>query len=835
MRMPIRQQIGAYRVVRELGRGGMGVVYLGERDDGQFRRRVAVKLLRASPDAEELHRRFRAERQILASLAHPNIAQLLDGGITDGQLPYLVMEYIEGSPITEYCDRNGLGIEARLRLFQSVCAAVHHAHRNLIVHRDLKPGNILVTEEGDAKLLDFGIAKLLNPAFAALTLPVTHAAHRLMTPQYASPEQVRGDPLSTASDIYSLGVILYELIAGHRPYEISAGSAHEIGELVCEREPPRPSAAAGTNERVVRDDGSTVVIAPAGVARARGTTVERLRQTLRGDLDAIVMMALRKEPARRYGSADLFAADVQRYLDGFPVVAHAGTRWYHLRRFLRRRRREATAAAIVVAAMVGGTAIALSQAASARRAQLRAEEALASSDAVSAFLVSLFEAYQPEMLRGGADAARSFLAQGAAEADRLAGQPVVQARMFEAMGRVHLSLGEYARGRELLERSLALREAALGPVHPDVATTLFHLADARRRQGRYREASGVSRRALDIRTAIFGDAHPAVADALAQLGGLAVYLNELDEAETLIRRAVAARRASGAHESTLPPTLETLGSLLWRRGKNAEAERVLRESLELSERVHGPAHYQSAYGMLRLADVIKGEPGRDDEVEALYREGLRRLRATLGDRHPSVGYAMSDLSAMIAARGKTVEAEQLARQSLSIMRDVFGPTHPNVAGGMGGLANAFLHAGRLAEAEAAMREALAGWEATIGPTHQTYLWGLVAFARIRARRGAVAEGDSLVRHAIRVRQEVLGDGETVLMGLTIAALGEVAAIGDQRARADSLYQRALAILRVNVADSHFDVRRINGEVAALYERWGRREDAALYRRRAGGR
>ncbi|MDF1502955.1 serine/threonine-protein kinase, partial [Roseisolibacter sp. H3M3-2] len=237
------RRIGPYRVLRELGRGGMGVVHLAERDDGQYRRRVAVKVLRASPHADDLHRRFVAERQILASLSHPNVAQLLDGGVVD-DLPYLVIEYVDGVPITEYCDRHRLGVDARLRLFADVCAAVHHAHQNLVLHRDLKPSNVLVTAAGQVKLLDFGIAKLLNPTLGALQQPVTRTAYRLMTPEYASPEQVRGDTLTTASDVYGLGLLLYELLVGRPAHRVAGDSPRAVLEAVCEREPERPSGAA---------------------------------------------------------------------------------------------------------------------------------------------------------------------------------------------------------------------------------------------------------------------------------------------------------------------------------------------------------------------------------------------------------------------------------------------------------------------------------------------------------------------------------------------------------------------------------------------------------------
>ncbi|HEY0782523.1 MAG TPA: serine/threonine-protein kinase, partial [Thermoanaerobaculia bacterium] len=383
------RRIGPYRVVRELGRGGMGVVYLAERDDGEFRRQVAIKLLRNSPDAEELHRRFIAERQILASLSHPNIAQLLDGGTTDGQLPYLVMEYVDGLPMTTYCDRHGLDIPSRLRLFVDVCRAVNSAHQNLVIHRDIKPGNILVTAAGQVKLLDFGIAKLLNAAMGATAVPHTRTAFRVMTPDYASPEQVRGEPLTTGSDVYALGVVLYEVLAGRRPYQIRTGAVRELHELVCEREPERPSTWA--KRPAPPDDPEALT--PAQIASARGTSPDRLQRVLGGDLDAIVMMALRKEPRRRYGSAELLAVDIERYLRGLPVLARHPSRAYYLGKFLGRHRTGATLGAIAVLSLIASTAVAVTQRATAQRerdrataALTQAQQALRESDETTGFL-----------------------------------------------------------------------------------------------------------------------------------------------------------------------------------------------------------------------------------------------------------------------------------------------------------------------------------------------------------------------------------------------------------------------------------------------------------------
>ncbi len=325
-------RVGPYEVLRELGRGGMGVVYLAARADEQFRKRVAIKVIKTGPDEEGVIRRFRRERQILASLDHPNVARLLDGGATGDGRPYFVMEYIEGHPLHEYCDRHRLSIVDRLKVFQQVCSAVAYAHRNLIVHRDLKPSNIIVTADGIPRLLDFGIAKLLNPELSAETPTVTGLA---LTPEYASPEQARGDVVTTASDVYSLGVLLYELLTGHRPYRLKTRLPMEVLKAVCEQEPERPSTIVRQAEDTT-DGSRAVVITPEGVSRARDLTPDRLGRRLRGDLDNIVLMALRKEPLRRYASAEALSEDLRRYLEGLPVKARKGTSAYRAGKYVKR-------------------------------------------------------------------------------------------------------------------------------------------------------------------------------------------------------------------------------------------------------------------------------------------------------------------------------------------------------------------------------------------------------------------------------------------------------------------------------------------------------------------
>ncbi len=363
--------IGPYRVVREIGRGGMGAVYLAAREG--FHQQVALKIIKRGMDTEAIVRRFVQERDVLASLNHPNIGRLLDGGTTDG-LPFIAMEYVEGETITEFCDRKRLTIDERLVLFRKVCAAVAYAHQNLVVHRDIKPSNILIALDGEPKLLDFGIAKLLSPDSFGNTLEPTATSANLMTPEYASPEQIRGEKITTASDIYSLGVLLYELLCGHRPFRFKNRVASEVLQIISERQPPAPSTAASTKEEIAQTEGDTRrILSPDTVAEMRSEKPARLQRKLVGDLDNIVLMALRKEPERRYNSVQQFAEDVRRHLDGLPVAARRATFSYRTAKFIERNRTATAFATVALLAILAGLSVAIWQAAVARQQSARAE------------------------------------------------------------------------------------------------------------------------------------------------------------------------------------------------------------------------------------------------------------------------------------------------------------------------------------------------------------------------------------------------------------------------------------------------------------------------------
>jgi eukaryotic-like serine/threonine-protein kinase len=404
------QNIGHYRVIREIGSGGMGAVYLAVRADDEYNKRVAIKLVQAGIDTQEILNRFRHERQILAAFDHPNIAKLLDGGTTAQGLPYFVMDYVEGTRIDEFSDTHKLSVRERLRLFRNVCSAVQYVHQNLVVHRDLKPGNILVTAEGAPKLLDFGIAKLMKPELFTNALDATRVEFRLMTPGYASPEQVRGEPVTTASDVYSLGVILYELLTSMRPYQVKTDSPAEILRAVCDQEPSRPSTAI---MRSGKADAEQKKSTPEGRALMRGTVPEKLKRQLRGDLDTIVLKALRKEPSRRYVSAEQLSEDLRRHLEGLPVTAHSDSWSYRSRKFVGRHKAGVAAAALIAISLVAGVLATAWQARVARRERAKAEQQF--NDVRKLTTSLLFEFHSAIQDLPGATLARKLMVQRALE------------------------------------------------------------------------------------------------------------------------------------------------------------------------------------------------------------------------------------------------------------------------------------------------------------------------------------------------------------------------------------------------------------------------------------
>lgn len=663
------ERVGPYRMLSELGCGGMGVVYLAERDDDEFTRRVALKVIRPGPDADLLASRFLRERQILADLIHPAIAQLYDGGRTDAGLPYLAMEYVEGQPIDRWCREHRLTIEQRLRLFCVVCDAVQHAHQKLIVHRDLKPAHVLVTGSGDVKLLDFGIARLLDDSAVDPARTTVHA----FTQRYASPEQLRRETVSTATDVYALGVILYELLTGRPPFEEQA-DPYETARAVLESDPPPPSRAA-----------------PAESGRA-----------LRGDLDAIVLTALRRDPTRRYATAAALRDDLGRYLNHEPVRARPETFRYRSAKFLRRRRAAVSAAALVLLltatfATVHGVRITGER----NRAELEARKA----GEVRDFLVALFTGNLPNESLGDTLSVRDLLERGVARTDSLVDQPELRALLLTTLGDVYRVLARYDRAESLINEAVAAYDSLPGAPAVDRAGALLSLANLYWDLGRYDDAVEPARRVLELQRSELSEDH---ADVLSSMSNVATLESRVGNHEHALRLQedllVRRRRALGPNHPAIVVTLSNIGVLHYRQERYEDAERVFREGVELGQRVLPPTHPDVMLLMNNLASVLR-EQDRFDEAEPLLREALALRIQVYGSDHPRVAVSHYNLGRLLHARGNIEEAITHLRTTLDIDRRAYGPSHPEVGADAFQLGSALVDAGQCEDALAVLAEA----------------------------------------------------------------------------------------------------------------------------------
>ncbi len=721
-------RIGPYRILRTLGAGGMGEVFLAERADAEFEQQVAIKVVVGG--SRGVQSRLKIERQILAQLDHPNIAHLLDGGsLPDGTM-YIVMEYVDGEPIDVYCDSNRLDVTARLKLFQTVCAAVHYAHQNLIVHRDLKPSNILVTSAGVPKLLDFGIAKLLDERQARHhTLAVTHADMRIMTPDHASPEQVRGLAITTSSDVYVLGVLLYKLLTGTSPFTIPSMRFADIERTICETDPPRPSHSIGA------DDSA----ASRGIADARNSSSPRLRRILQGDLDNIVFMAMRKEPERRYGSAQQFASDIQRYLDGMPVIARRDTLSYRAAKFVSRHW-VPVAAAVSVAFLILAFALTTylqssriaaerdrvaEQRAVAERERVRAEE-------VSSFLVNLFKLSDPQENRGNQVTARELLDLGAKRLEAgLQDQPATKAALLATVGAVYDSLGQYKDALPMLNESLALQ-----PQSQDKSRvrTLLELGRARAGAGDLGGAEASLQEALHLSQNDRGARSQESGRALWALGQLRQRQGQLTDAKELYNRALDILETTSAPATDASALLDDLAQVYVRGQQWALARQTYERALDIDRRILGDDNPRVATRLNSLATVAQNV-GDLKRAETLYRDAIRRDERDYGALHPETGAAQGNYGSLLQREGRLAEAEPLLREALSVVLSLYGPGHYKVGYARMSLAILLLEKGDLAESESQFRQALDIYDKTLPANHPYRASALMYLAQLLVIRG----------------------------------------------------------------------------------------------------
>ena len=759
--------IGPYRLDRLLGEGGMGAVYVGERADGEFQQKVALKLVRQGLATAEITERFRAERQILARLTHTNIAHLLDGGVTDDGRPWFALEFVQGRDIMTWAGENRLDIEDRVWLFLTVCDAVQFAHRNLVVHRDLKPNNILVSDEGVVKLVDFGIAKLLDEAEDP---GMTRTGTRAMTPTYASPEQVRGNPVTTATDIYGLGLVLYELITGRRPFASNL-SSQELERAILTEDPIRPSAANTGSDRL------------------------ELTGAIAGDLDNICLMALRKDPDRRYASVSELAEDIRRFLTGHPVRARGDSVSYRLRKLVQRNRAASAAAAAAIVAITGTVGFYTGRLQEQR--DLAQLEARRSSEVVE-FLTGLFEQASPSETMGRSITVQELLERGAETAQReLAGVPDVRATMLGAIGKVYTAMRLDDRAAELLRGPYEYLRATRTPPDLALASAAGQLGSALRNSSRFEEAEVLLREALDQYTALlpptapevvngwnalglvyferelFAEARPMLVEALERaersqsidsdihlrvknnLARLEYAAGNYDLAELRFREVLAARRAeSNPLSPNLLSSISNLAQFLSHIGKFEEGHALAREALEGQEQVHGADSPLVGVSLNNIASALK-QQGLPARAEAYQRRALDIFRSSLGSEHQHVAMAYNNLANILHDQGKLDEAIAFHELSLPLQRKIYGEDHSRTAGSLNNLAAVYKDKGDPAAAEPLYRLTLDIDRRTLGEEHPFVAQDMVNVASAVSAQGRSDEAMALLDSAAALQNRNL--------------------------------------------------------------------------------
>ncbi len=727
----IGRRLGAWRVTSHLADGGMGAVYRAERADGQYEQEAAIKLINPALVSPSMRARLESERQILARLSHPLIARLLDGGRTDDGAPYLVMEYVDGEPIDLWCEHHALDTRARLALFVQVCRVVDHAHRNLVVHRDIKPSNILVDTSGAPRLLDFGIARLLDQGGA------TASGERLLTPDRASPEQITGAGITTATDVYALGVLLYDLLAGSLPHAASSDQPAALARAILEDAPARPSSAVRT--------GSSRRLAAARRRGAALTPAQRARE-LAGDLDNIVLVALRKEPERRYASAGALADDVECHLAHRPVAARADTWWYRGAKFLRRHP-VAVPATVLALLMAAGVGAAFTwRLADERDRALAAER---SARRTADYTASLLGSTDAEALRKREVSVLELLQRAEQRVtDDLAGDAAAASRLRRAIGSAYYSWGDYTAAERVLRQALeAQRRLAPGP-DADTADTLSLIANVTHDLGRLEESLQWTREAESMWQQVGTPAQKATA-----LSDLALALNGLrrrDEAEPVFRAALAQQRLAqpGDHADTAW-TLNNLAWCLHAMGRLAEAQPLYDEALAMQRRLK-LSDAEIGQTLNNLAGLY-GDLGDIERAEAGFREVLAMVERFYGrGGHAAVARAHSALGVIEIERGLWDEALADTREALDVNLKLLGERHRWTAITMQTHATALLGSGRIGEAQALFERSLAVRRAVLPPGHADLVTSYYGLARVALQRDQPARAEQSLRHALAI-------------------------------------------------------------------------------------
>ena len=723
------KEFGPYRIKQALGEGGMGVVYLAQRED--LGNEVAIKILRDAWVSPARRERFNAERRTLAQLNHPSIARLYDADTSPDGTPFFVMEFVEGVPLTDFCKTQQCSIAERLRLFRAVCEAVLYAHQHAVIHRDLKPSNILVKGDGSIRLLDFGIAKHLENLGELVDQTITGL--RLMTPAYAAPEQIRGEQVGIQSDVYSLGVVLYELLAGRLPFNLTKCTPSQAEKVLTEQEAEKPSDVAGNAAAAAQTNGNGVTASRAAWA----------------DLDVLCLTAMHKDPQRRYQSVEALIRDVNRYLDGEPLEARPDTWRYRLGKFVRRHRRLVSAAAAVFALVVGLVIFYTVRLTRARNAALMQA---ARTQRIQRFMLNLFQGGDPAA--GPADDLRvvTLLDRGVQEARSLDSEPAVQAELYETLGGIYQKLGKLEQADSLMESALAKREALYGPDSTETAKGLLALGSLRDAEARYGDAERLIRQALDQDRRLLPASDPAVAKAMLALGGVLEDRGAYDQSIAILEQTVQLYSAPGAQPVELADSLYELANAHFYAGHYEKSEEINERALAMYKQIYGERHPRVAEILINLG-AIQLDTGHYAAAEQFDRRALDIVQAWYGKDNPETATDLTILARSLVYQKRFDEASDLLQQSLAIKERTWGKVHPSVASTLNELGSVALQEGKYDAAEQYFTRMGDIYRTEYGEQHYLYATALSNLASVYTAQQQWSRAEKLYRQAIPIYVE----------------------------------------------------------------------------------
>jgi serine/threonine protein kinase/tetratricopeptide (TPR) repeat protein len=702
----IGKHIGNYLIEAEAGVGGMGIVYKGKRDDKEFEHKVAIKILRHQFNSEYIVKRFQNERQTLANLQHPNIARLLDGGTTDEGLPYLVMEYIDGKSLIEYCDEKNLNISQRLEIFRLVCGAVQYAHQNLVVHRDIKPGNVLVNKEGRPKLLDFGIAKLMDEELNENEEGLTKTGMWHLTPEYASPEQIKGESITTRSDIYSLGILLYQLLTGHQAYRITVNSPVAIGKIITNEQVIKPSDKFQSTEEISSSDGTIKHITPQSISNLRNEKPEKIFQHLKGDIDNIILKAIHKDPDRRYTSAEQFSEDIRRHLIGLPVIARKDTLKYRFSKFVHRHKVGVAISFLFIAFLILSVIVVSWQASVAEEERDRTKIQAVKFERVNLFLQGMLSSVDPNEL--GRDVKVYDILDKAAKdiKTELKDQPEIEADINRTLGNTYVNLGEYDKAKPHLYNSLSINENLYGSESKQVAQSLHDIGLYYHWIGDYNLADSLYSKALTIYRKVLTEPTLALAENLNDYALIQSDLGAYDKAEKLFKESlVIFQNIGGEKYRNVAAVMNNLAITLHYKNDLEGAEEYYLKAQKLFIELFGENHPEvgSTYNNLAFVYMDKDDYNRAEEY--FYKSYELKL-SHKGDDHPDVGLALNNLGVINFKMRDYIEAERYLSDAVGQYRKTYDADHPLIASSHYWLGRVFLETERFDKAEDHLKKSL---------------------------------------------------------------------------------------------------------------------------------